>query len=384
MITDSGESSRSKLFPINFLQLLRSSPFGFTLVELLVVIAIIGVLIALLLPAVQAAREAARRMQCTNHLKQIGIGVHNFHDTMNGLPPICLYTTSTGATTDQQRPTFWMLIYPFVEQTPLYEKLTSYQTGSSPVVIGFNNVFGNVWWNSLSTEDRNGFGSVSFYRCPTRRGSGPQIYYDPTVATDAINCTCDGYLGGPLGDYAAVIAWKTGSDWYNHEKDTHLHLSPSPFRTAITLNTAKPGEWQCRDTMAWLQDGTSNQFVIGEKHIAEGGIGNTLPTMSEKRIHGDFPYHATGNHRSIGPARPIVKFYVDETSYSAIPLANDKKTSSGELIHDLVRGGFGSWHPGIANFLIGDDSVRSIPNTTGTAILKALAIVDDGVAVSLP
>jgi prepilin-type N-terminal cleavage/methylation domain-containing protein len=362
---------------------------GFTLVELLVVIAIIGVLIALLLPVVQAAREAAKRIQCTNHLKQIGIGVHNFHDTVGGLPPICLYTTSTGSpTTDQQRPTFWMLIYPYVEQAPLYEKLTSYQTGSSPVVTGFNNVFGNVWWNSLSPEDRNGFGSVSFYRCPTRRGSGPQIYYDPTKATDAINCKCDDFLGGPLGDYAAVIVWKDNNDWWQHGETgtTSLNRSSGPLRPAITLNTATPGSWQCRDTFSWWQDGTSNQFVIGEKFVATGGIGKSAGSNTDNsaRMFGDYIYSATGNHRSIGPVRPIVKSYVNETSYTVIPLANNKEPTVVEMLFDNERGGFGSWHPGIVNFLIGDGSVRSFPNSTGTAILKALAMVDDGVAVSPP
>jgi hypothetical protein len=82
------------------------------LVELLVVIAIISVLIALLLPAVQAAREAARRTQCANHLKQIGIGVHNFHDNKNGLPPCGVEMDYAG---------FWMLIYPYIEQQSLYD-----------------------------------------------------------------------------------------------------------------------------------------------------------------------------------------------------------------------------------------------------------------------
>ena len=90
------------------------SRHAFTLVELLVVIAIIGVLIALLLPAVQAAREAARRLQCQNNLKQIGIAVHNFHDSHNALPPICLYI---------DRPTLLMWLHPYIEAQAIHDSL---------------------------------------------------------------------------------------------------------------------------------------------------------------------------------------------------------------------------------------------------------------------
>ena len=87
---------------------------GFTLVELLVVIAIIGVLVSLLLPAVQAAREAARRTQCSNNLKQIGIAVHNYHDTTSSLPP--------GQPAGIGGSSAFAAILPFMEQNNLYDK----------------------------------------------------------------------------------------------------------------------------------------------------------------------------------------------------------------------------------------------------------------------
>jgi prepilin-type N-terminal cleavage/methylation domain-containing protein/prepilin-type processing-associated H-X9-DG protein len=128
-------------------------PSGFTLVELLVVIAIIGVLVALLLPAVQAAREAARRSSCSNNLKQLGIGIHNFHDTFNRLPP---------ATTQDQQPfgpaasnwgASWMVyILPFIEQQPLYQSLT----------IGGGTGYGNATNGPLYNNVQ-----VKIYRCPS-------------------------------------------------------------------------------------------------------------------------------------------------------------------------------------------------------------------------
>jgi prepilin-type N-terminal cleavage/methylation domain-containing protein len=107
---------------------------GFTLVELLVVIAIIGILVALLLPAVQAAREAARRMQCSNNLKQIGVAIHNYHDSFKTFPPSCIETHT------RQRWGWGTLILPYIEQEPLHEELAPQRRGprayDNPAITG--------------------------------------------------------------------------------------------------------------------------------------------------------------------------------------------------------------------------------------------------------
>jgi prepilin-type N-terminal cleavage/methylation domain-containing protein len=105
----------------------RTKNRGFTLVELLVVIAIIGILVALLLPAVQAAREAARRMQCGNNLKQLAIALHNYHDTYKTFPPDAIWSgnlrgTTPSATTVRNY-TWIALVLPFIEQTALHNKI---------------------------------------------------------------------------------------------------------------------------------------------------------------------------------------------------------------------------------------------------------------------
>src|SRR4029079_15541446 len=95
---------------------------GFTLVELLVVIAIIGVLVALLLPAVQMAREAARRTQCANNLKQLGLGAQNFHDTRRFLPPSRLANNPAGTPANLRFVTWAVLLLPYIEQKGFYDR----------------------------------------------------------------------------------------------------------------------------------------------------------------------------------------------------------------------------------------------------------------------
>lgn len=202
---------------------MKSKRNAFTLVELLVVIAIIGVLIALLLPAVQAAREAARRIQCANHCKQIGIAVHNFHDVNRFLPDggrhwgnAPVFVNGRAAVGRQQLAGWGMQILPYMEQENLYDGTQGASDEAKIIAL-------------IGTP-------IDTYFCPSR--GRPRVFthttqnwYDPRGARTHAQT-----------DYA-------GSNLHNHG--------------AIIRNDGTQGEI----TFAAITDGTSNTLLIGEKRL---------------------------------------------------------------------------------------------------------------------
>jgi prepilin-type N-terminal cleavage/methylation domain-containing protein len=415
----------SQYFSEKFLTLVRSSPFGFTLVELLVVIAIIGVLIALLLPAVQAAREAARRMQCTNNMKQLGLAVHNFHDTNNALPPV---TISSG------RGSLFLLLFPFTEQASLYDLVFTtddrwgcglqYVDGG----VGFNRMFfdmdssissewkcGNIatdgtasalWTGVLARDDdKKAFGSVPYMKCPTRHSSGTR-----TQISEGLN-----NFSGPVTDYAVVTATGTGTGWATTGHTSFgIGLAPwdairtdgvigqsgsfchGPFRAALITpdwtshSTYTTGggsaprfgisSWTGRSDMALWSDGSSNQFIFGEKHIPK----EKLNSCSVASGHWDCTYLSGSVDRGYVTLLRGFDAGRGGNTYGVagyVPIARPEDTT----ILNSVLYAFSSWHPGICNFVLGDGSVRTVSVTTPPeSILYHLARADDGVAVSLP
>jgi prepilin-type N-terminal cleavage/methylation domain-containing protein len=368
----------------------KTTIFAFTLVELLVVIAIIGVLIALLLPAIQAAREAARRSQCTNHLKQIGIAVHNFHDTLQGLPPAAIGGVSTTDSNPHARASFWALIFPFIEQPALYEYMSTAK---------FSSRFGNAWWRgdgtgamAITEELRNGFGSVTNYRCPSRRGGGPLITEMPDAsATDSWSYGC----AGPRGDYAFVLSFmrpkanETGDGGdlatVQHYYKTWLPMRSveshfGPFRCAVLMENSA-NNWTPRDTFARMTDGTSNQIIVGEKHIHPDLFNVCDVNVTDQHARrSDCSFLTGGDPWLPAVARIVRRWEMDTTTRTNLGISLPNNTSN--MTYDNAM--FGSWHPGVCHFLFGDGTVHPLPVTLPEISLSRLGTVDDGEQVTLP
>ena len=376
----------------------RGDILAFTLVELLVVIAIIGVLIALLLPAIQAAREAARRAQCLNNFKQIGIGMHNFHDAKGGILPAGL---------ERNLASGFLLLFPFVEQTPIYEMLIA-----SDRFNNFNNQFNaDAWTNPTSTrrltdEERKQLFSIPNYRCPTRRAPGKE---DGVYEADKTSGDPSSRMG-PNGDYTIVVYvneeeaaeqwtsatyvfWRTtwgnptgahGTGPAGYRYDLMRSAMRTAARSGEAYGTVNWANWIPRDTFARITDGLSNTIFFGEKHIAADNFGKctTATVAAENGYVQDCPYsHSAAG--SDGDAWPWQGLCNGNTCYALARSPQDYRVSN------IYQISYGSWHPGVVNFLLGDGAVVSINNTTpvGThaakSIMLRLADCMDGLPVTL-
>jgi prepilin-type N-terminal cleavage/methylation domain-containing protein len=320
---------------------------GFTLVELLVVIAIIGILIGLLLPAIQAARESARRMQCSNNLKQIGVAIHNYHNTYKRMP-------------NSRRKCDWITwaaeIWPFLEESQasaLWDSTVNYYK---------------------QREEIRTY-QVPIYLCPTRRAP-PQISIEGDSDMDT-----GPHVRGAVGDYAC----NAGDG--NPPRDTPVVLDP-PLVTkesqlangAFVFGTLRGGNQGeetagCENvdpgkmtpitytTFAKIEDGLSRTLFVGEKHVPDGFFG--------RKIANDNSIYNPDYLRSHGRFGGVFYGLAEPTD------------GMNENDVDEYNEMFGSWHPGICQFVWGDGSVRQLNNEIDEVVLAYLCHRSDGNAFNL-
>jgi prepilin-type N-terminal cleavage/methylation domain-containing protein len=285
----------------------RRARSGFTLIELLVVIAIIAILIGLLMPAVQQAREAAHRISCANNLKQIGLATHLYHDVYKRLPPSRL---------PGEGPSWAWLILPQLEQQNLYRLWEMGLPFNQFAALGIN-------------------AAVPIYFCPSRRdadtGSKCQAF------NQRINdCLLFAGASGALGDYAASIG-TTGTDY------------PVTIPNGPTL--VPNGAFQFTNGIRFgdISDGLSNTLLIGEKHVPRGFFGVYPWDCSIYDGH-----NPVCNDRAGGPD---------------FPLATQPNDPGWK---------FGSYHPGLCQFVFCDGGVRSVYNTISPVTFGLLIQRNDG------
>lgn len=298
---------------------------GFTLVELLVVIAIIGIMVGLLLPAVQAAREAARRMQCSNHLKQWALAFHNFHDTTRQFPK----GSSNGETLKRQ--TWVMYLWRYVEQNSLAE-LANFE---EHFYLPPNTIDGTL-------NGAHGQG-VAIYRCPSDFG------VDQTVGT----------YQRTRGNY--VVNW--GNSWYGQ--------NPQPLEAAPFSHTNGDRTAPVKVTMASIIDGTSNTLLMSEYLIARS------PEDNDWRgdIHNDdgvFRFHTLLTPNASAPDI-VLNGWFQDTGDPKMPAA------AGTDQYNAAR----SRHPGGVQVARCDGSVGFTTDSVNMLVWQAMGTMNGGESLAM-
>ncbi|WP_425615838.1 DUF1559 domain-containing protein [Anatilimnocola sp. NA78] len=307
--------------------MLQTSPgrrrAAFTLVELLVVIAIIGVLVALLLPAVQAAREAARRMQCGNNLKQIVLAAHNHHDTYGAFPAGRRGCDGSGtpcngmSATDVNRggASGFVAFLPFLEQANIHKSI-----GITEADVPWPTTDNATWrpHNKIALETR-----PKMFVCPSDTAK-------PFIA----NTGSGGTINAAVGSYALVA----GSNGPSQGIAATVKFDNNGL--FVYFNTKR---------MADVTDGTSNTLAAGE--VRDGHLGNNSNVWSVASRHAHC-LRTTENPINTAPGAGIV--------YSTLNAA------------------FLSRHPGGANFALADGSVRLLTENMDITMYRALSTIAGG------
>jgi prepilin-type N-terminal cleavage/methylation domain-containing protein/prepilin-type processing-associated H-X9-DG protein len=304
----------------------RYHPFrthGFTLVELLVVIAIIGVLVALLLPAIQSARESARRASCANNLHQIGVALQLFHGAHKKLPPSRYFNGS---------PTWFAIILPYVEE----QNLGALWQLEEPFYANGNRAARQT--------------PVSIFRCPSRG--------DADLVLDSQGNSGDIDTPGAPGDYAG----NAGSD--NPYGPFPAYWRPTANGVLITaqmfdIPNYPDRRWQSEISFHRITDGLSKTLLAGEKHIPIGNL-----DVQGSLYNGD---NQSNCARVAGRHAPLAATPSDR--------ANCRTLYDCE---NCVCDNFGSWHASICQFLFCDGHVSPLPVDTDTTTLDHLATRADG------
>lgn len=324
---------------------------GFTLVELLVVIAIIGVLVALLLPAVQQAREAARRMQCANNLKQYGIACHTYHDIWNKMPNS--NWVNYNGDWNLRCPGWQANILPQMEQQPLFDKLDWALTN-----------YGNPYtgWDSLVQTSRGSRPiretQVPYARCPSD-GSPNSPDWAVSSYCGSMGSQATGSADGACNPYRQTIGYHFDyQGWPDHGNTTNQESLSGVFnRLGVTSGM----------NFGAVRDGLSNTIFVGE----------ILPECHDHN-GGWWHYNGMGNAHA-STSCPINIFTTcatggqPEAIQKGYPFPNCTARSNWNL-----SWGFKSRHPQVCQFVFGDGSVKPLSQSINYTTYQRMGGRRDG------